>query len=440
MNNYLNYPLNNNSMKLKYTLFIFCTLAIAFQSLRAQVSEVGKSDSNVRYVTGEGTYITLSKKDKFIFNINATLQPGFQLKSEDVEDVTTNSEQLSLNLVRLGLNFSAYDNRLTMAILSDFTGTTGILEGWIGIASKNKKYRLVFGERQTNTNNRLAMADERYASVMAPTISGKSNDGSIYGGLMQNFVSTTREGGLYFETNFSINKMRLYPSVSITTGEGQGFFDPVANSGFKYGGRIDFMPLGDFIKNNAFISQDIYHEPKPKFAIGVADSYNVKTSNSIGAGNGTVSGIYDETGKAAFANYNKFVVDLIFKYNGFAFVGEYIDGSIHGKDLFTDTAGEVRLTPENASAKYSVGSAINVQSSYVTHDGWAFEGRYSYVKPEFDVATSIIQTQHWYTAAFNKYMMNNALKFGINATYIDQNGAGQNKTTWINNLAVQISF
>jgi len=440
MNNYLNYPLNNNSMKLKYNLFIFCTLAIAFQSLSAQVSEVGKSHSNVRYVPGDGTFITLSKKDKFVFNINATLQPGFQLKSEEVENVTTNSEQLSLNLVRLGLNFSAYDDRLTMGILSDFTGTTGILEGWIAIASKNKKYRLIFGERQTNTNNRLAMADERYASVMGPSISGKSNDGSIYGGLMQNFVSTTREGGLYFETNFNINKMRLYPSVSITTGEGQGFFDPVANSGFKYGGRIDFMPLGDFIKNNAFISEDIYHEPKPKLAIGVADSYNIKTSNSIGAGNGTVSGIYDKNGEVAYANYNKFVLDFIFKYNGFAFVGEYIDGTVHGKDLFTDISAAVRLTPESASSKYSMGSAINLQSSYVTHDGWAIEGRYSYIKPEFDVATSIIQTQHWYTAGFNKYMMNNAIKFGINATYIDQNGSGQNKTTWINNLAVQISF
>jgi hypothetical protein len=426
-------------MKLKYGLLIFYILAAAFQSSYAQVSEAGKTDSTVRYVTGDGAYIMLSKKDKFIFNINGIVQPGMQAMKVDSAGTTVNTNRMSLNLVRIAFNVSAFDNRVTMGVVSDFTGTTGILEGWLGMATKNQKYKLVLGERQTNTNNRLAMADEKYVSVMAPTIAGRSSDGSIYGGLMQNFVGTTREGGLYFESNFNLNKMRLYPSVSLTTGEGQGFFDPQSNAGFKYGGRIDFMPLGDFTKNNAFIAQDVYHEPKSKLAIGVAGSYNVKASNAIGAGSGTVKGIYDEEGNSAYADYRKLVVDIMYKCKGFAFVGEYIDGSIYGKNLFTDGAGTIRLTPENASSKYSLGSGINLQSSYVTLKGWAFEGRYSYIKPEFDVTGSIVQKQDWYTAGINKYIKNNAVRFGINTTYVKQDGAGS-KTTWINNLSIQLSF
>ncbi|MBV4359239.1 hypothetical protein [Pinibacter aurantiacus] len=428
-------------MKRKYELLIFCITMVAFSASQAQVSESGRIDSTFRYVPGEGTYIRLSKKDKFIFNINATLQPGMQTMDVDTGSKVTHTNRMSLNLVRLAFNVSAFNNQLTMGLVSDFTGTTGILEGWLGFASKNQQYRLVLGERQTNTNNRLAMADEKFASVMGPTTAGKSTDGSIYGGLMQNFVGSTREGGIFFETNFTIsNKMRLYPSVSVTTGEGQGFWDTQTDAGFKYGGRIDFMPMGDFIKNNAFIAQDIYREPTPKLGIGVAGSYNVKASNALGGGHGTVTGIYDESGNAAYADYRKLVVDAIFKYKGFAFVGEYTDASVYGKNLFTDAAASVRMSPAIASSKYNLGSGLNLQSSYVLKDGWAFEGRYSFVKPEFDTATSLIQKQDWFTIGINKYIMNNAFRIGINTTCIKQHGAIADKTTWISNLAVQLSF
>jgi len=429
------------AMKRKYELLIFCIMMVAFSASQAQVSESGRIDSTFRYVPGEGTYIRLSKKDKFIFNINATLQPGMQTMDVDTGGKVIHSNRMSLNLVRLAFNVSAFNNQLTMGLVSDFTGTTGILEGWLGLASKNQQYRLVLGERQTNTNNRLALADEKYASVMGPSVTGMSTDGSIYGGLMQNFVGATREGGIFFESNFTIsNKMRLYPSVSVTTGEGQGFWDAQNGAGFKYGGRVDFMPMGDFIKNNAFISQDIYREPTPKLGIGIAGSYNVKASNAIGAGHGTVTGIFDENGNAAYADYRKLVVDAIFKYKGFAFVGEYTDASVYGKNLFTDAAASVRMSPAIASSKYNLGSGLNLQSSYVLKDGWAFEGRYSFVKPEFDTATSLIQKQDWFTIGINKYIMNNAFRIGINTTYIKQDGATADKTTWISNLAVQLSF
>ncbi|MFT3827430.1 MAG: hypothetical protein QM731_26140 [Chitinophagaceae bacterium] len=416
-------------------------MMVVCSASHAQVSESGRIDSTFHYVPGDGTFIRLSKKNQFVFNINAVIQPGVQMMSVDTGSKAIRSNRMSLNLVRLSFNVSAFDSLLTMGIVSDFTGSKGILEGWLGLTSRNRRYRLVLGERQTNTNNRLAQADEKYASVMAQTIAGKSSDGSIYGGLMQNFVGTTREGGLFFETNFTIgHKMRLYPSVSVTTGEGQGFWDAQSNAGFKYGGRIDFMPMGDFIKNNAFIAQDIYREPTPKIGIGIAGSYNVKASDAIGAGSGTVTGIYDESGNAAYADYRKLVADMIFKYKGFAFVAEYTDASIHGKNLFTDVSASAKMTPEIASSKYSLGSGVNLQSSYVLANGWAFEGRYSFISPEFDTTASIIQKQQWYTISINKYIMNNAFRFGINTTCIKQNGASGDRTTWISNLAAQLSF
>ena len=76
------------------------------------------------------------------------------------------------------------------------------------------------------------------------------------------------------------------------------------------------LPFGDFIKNNAFIAHDIYREHKPKLAVGFAASYNVKASSAIGTDNAQITGIYNKSGVADYANYTKVVADFIFKQNG----------------------------------------------------------------------------------------------------------------------------
>ncbi|MFY7965115.1 MAG: hypothetical protein ACOVO1_09480 [Chitinophagaceae bacterium] len=411
-------------------LLLFCGAAMA-QNTTA-------NDSSLMYVNGEGLYINIGKTEKTKFNLLSTVQTGFQYNRFDSANTNSKTNRLSLNLARLSFNVTGLKDKMSLGIVTDFTSTTPILEGWLGFSMWNKKAKLTVGQRQTNTNNRLAMADERYAQVMGQTQAGKSNDGSVYGGLMQTFVGSSREGGVFFETNFSVKKWRFYPSVSITTGEGQNFFAVQPNVGFKYGGRIDIMPLGDFIKNNAFIAQDIYRERKPKLAFGLAASYNSKVSSPIGSDNATITGIYDKTGTADFADYRKLVADIIFKYQGFAFVGEYIAGTVAGKELYTNIGATKKLTNDVASAYYNIGSAVNIQSSYVCKNGWAVDGRFSTITPEFNLSNSLVRQQQWYTLGINKFIKNNAVKIGINTTYIDENTPTISTKRWVGNLAVQI--
>ena len=200
------------------------------------------------------------------------------------------------------------------------------------------------------------------------------------------------------------------------------------------------MPMGDFIKNNAFIAQDIYYEPTPKLGIGIAGSYTAKATTPVGASSENATGIYNQNGDPTNPDYRKLVADAMFKYRGFAVVAEYTDASIYGKNLYSDAASTKQHTPETLSAKYSTGSAFNIQTSYVWKNGWAIEGRYSSITPEFNIAESIIKKQKWYTAGINKYLMNYALKAGINTTYIDENDLTAGKKTWITNISVQLSF
>jgi hypothetical protein len=417
-------------------IFIYsCSLLLFVSKINAQSTPV---DSSIYYINGEGTFINVGKGEGTKFNLLTTVQSGLQLNQFDSAAITSKSNRLSLNLVRLSLKASALKDKLTFGIMTDFTSTTPILEGWVGFSVFKKRAKIILGQRQTNTNNRLAMADERYSQFMGQTLAGKSNEGSVYGGLMQNFVGSTREGGLFFETNFNIKKCRIYPSVSITTGEGQNFFGTQPNVGFKYGGRIDIMPFGDFIKNNAFIAQDIYREKRPKLAIGFAASYNSKVTSPIGSDNNVTPAIYNKNGLVDYANYTKVVADIIFKHNGFSIVGEYIDGSIDGNELYTNAGATIKLTTEMASSYYNTGSAFNIQSSYIFKNGWALDGRYSSVTPEFNTATSLINQQNWYTFGINKFIKNNAVKMGLNVNYIEEKNPLISTQKWVSNLAVQI--
>lgn len=425
---------------IKKTTFLFTTSLLLLSTAVVSQSNA-QTDSSLIYVNGEGLVVSLGKTEKTKFNLLSTVQAGFQTYKIDPASVTANSKtnRLSLNLVRLSFNATGLKDKISVGLVTDFTNTTTpILEGWVGLSFMNKKAKVILGQKQTHTNNRLAMADERYWQVMGQTQAGKSNDGSAFGGLMQNFVGSTREGGVYVETNFKVNKCRIYPSLSVTTGEGQNFFGIQNNVGFKYGGRLDIMPLGDFIKNNAYIAQDIYREKKPKLALGVAGSYNLRVSSPIGSDNGQITGIYNKGGIADFADYRKLVADMIFKYNGFAFVAEYVNATVAGKELYINAAATKKLTNDVASAYYNIGSSVNIQSSYITKSGWGVDGRYTTVTPEFNSITSLVQQQKWYTLGFNKFIKNNAVKVGLNATLIEETTPTITTKEWVSNLAVQI--
>jgi hypothetical protein len=423
--------MNSISNKIVCTFFIclgyICTAT-------AQTNVV--TDSSITYVNGEGLFIKLGKGENNKFNILSTIQSGIQFNRID----STNTNRFSLNLVRVAFNASLLKDKVSMGFITDFAAGSPILEGWIAFNVIKKHGKFYMGQRQTHTNNRLAMADERFAQTLAQSIAGKSNDGLVHGGLMKSFVGASREGGLFLETKFNAGKWKIYPSVSITTGDGQNFFDVQTNTGFKYGGRLDVLPLGDFTNNNAFIAEDIYREATPKLAIGFAGSYNVKATSPMGSESNTIGGVFNKDGKADFANYGKIVADFIFKVKGFSLIGEYTNATVQGKELYLNAAASNKLTPQAASALYNLGTAINFQTAYVTKDGWSFGGRYSSIKPEFDIATSLINNQSWYTFSLNKFLKDNAVKAGVNVTYIEDKMIIATSKQWFVNMAVQISL
>ena len=422
-------------------IVLSCGIFILFiTSIYAQKEDSRKKvDSTLVLVHGDGLFINLGNKEKTVLNFDVAIQTGGTYATYNDARGAQNDNRMSINLARIYLKGSFLNNKILLGFTRDFTGKSGVLEAWIGANLLNKHLLLSAGQKQTHTNNRLAMADERFTQVLDQTIEGTSVNGIVYGGLMHNFVGATRESGLFFETNFSVNSMRIYPSVSITTGEGQSFDSAQNNLGYKYGGRIDVLPLGDFKNNNAFVDADLYYEKTPKFGVGIAGSYNVQASHKTGAGTAQIAGVYDANGKLKNANYAKIVSDFIFKYRGFTLIGEYTSAAVKGANLYLDASATTKFTQQIASSKYNTGTAFNVQSSYVFKNKYVLNVRFSAIEPEFSVQESLIQKQQWYTVGINKYNKFKNLKIGINTTYVDNFNA-EIKYNWYSNLAVQFTL
>jgi hypothetical protein len=87
-----------------------------------------------------------------------------------------------------------------------------------------------------------------------------------------------------------------------------------------------------------------------------------------------------------------------------------------------------------------MGYGVNLQSSYMTKSGWAFDTRFSFIDPEVEIEKSLVQKENWYTAGINKYFKNNALKIGLNTSLVDREIATVTTSNWYSNLGVQLTF
>lgn len=145
---------------IKKTTILLTTSLLLF-GCTAFAQNPAPADSSLMYINGEGLMVSLGKTEKTKFNLLSTVQAGFQTYKIDPSSISSKTNRLSLNLVRVSFNATGLKDKISVGLVTDFTSTTTpILEGWIGLSFMNKKAKLILGQKQTHTNNRLAMADE----------------------------------------------------------------------------------------------------------------------------------------------------------------------------------------------------------------------------------------------------------------------------------------
>jgi len=372
---------------------IFLLLLVCIQCVNAQDNPVPKSG------LGEGLNFSLSE-DQYQFRIGGFLQPSIVSSQLTVDGNSTT--QYFLRTKRSYLNFSGkgVKEKVSFFIQADFSSPTPLLDAWAAYHFSSS-WSVSVGQRRTFTNNREMTFDEDKLQF------------ADRGVVSTTFAGNGREFGLFVEG--SVGKSILFkPQFAITSGDGPNSFGLNATDidvgGFKYGGRLDILPLGDF---DTRCAADLNHEEKLKLMFGVAASLNKGASNANGEGHADFL-FYDATKKRKLPDLNKFSADILLKYKGASLLAEFVNTSASNlSGIYLDSTANVNLIlkPGQISQYLNLGNAWNIQGGYVTLSGYAVDLRYEQLQPEFtDQLLSVLQETNVSTLGLSKYFNANKLK------------------------------
>jgi hypothetical protein len=358
--------------------------------------------------TGLGNGLNFSlNENQYQFKISGFLQPSWQMSKLD-----TLKTENTFRSKRSYLNFGgkALKEKLSFFVQIDFSASTPLLDAF-ATYHFNSKWNLSAGQRRTFTNNREMTFDEDKLQF------------SERGMLSNSFSGNGREFGLFLEGKLG-SKFVIHPQLAITSGDGPNSFGlnstDIDLGGFKYGGRLDMYPLGEFSEGNRGYAADLKHESKPKILIGGAASFNKGASSAKGEGHGDFR-FYDKNKTSNLPDYRKISADILVKFKGFSLLAEFINSSASGlSGTYTDSVPNAPyLKPGQISQYLVLGNAYNVQAGYVTKSGYSLDLRYEKQDPEFpNEPLSVLPKAEVATIGLSKYFPDNRLKIQATVSQI----------------------
>lgn len=185
----------------------------------------------------------------------------------------------------------------------------------------------------------------------------------------------------------------LRPSLALTDGNG-AFTSGKRYGGMKVGGRVNYLPFGLFRMSGETRQGDMAYELAPKLVIGTAYSYSDGTSDRRGGRDSGGILYLDDEGNTKLPDYSKFVADMMFKYRGWSFIGEFVKTWAHVPSSITQRVrSEAGPTTnfeingeQNVSAyiknRMNLGAAFNLQGGYMFRNFLSIDARYTHIMPD----------------------------------------------------------
>ena len=387
-------------------------------------AQEGTSENKASFELGNGLNFSFNK-GAYEFSISGFIQPQYVFEETDGSK-STNEFNSRRSFLMLG--GKAVKEKISFLLQTDYSLSSPLMDAWIAY-HPTKNFTISVGQKQTFVNNKEMLIREDRLQF---------NDRSF---LSENLSETGREMGLFVESKFG-SKFGIAPKLAITSGDGRNSFGADSRDtdlgGFKLGGRLDIYPLGFFKEGVEQTTTDLLREQKLKFVLGVAFSSNNGASSANGEGHADFL-LYDVTKAVSLPDYNQLYIDLLLKFKGFSFLGEYNNSTADDiGQIYTNEAATQILVPQQISSYFLLGDNYNFQAGYVTKKGLSFDARYELSKPEFaSFAGSLLQDTASYTFGLTKYFKGNNLKMQTSFTSLEvENGNNQ----IIGSFLMQISF
>lgn len=406
------------------TVFLCATLLSA--------NAYGQNTQLETYKLGEGLNFSHENGTKIRFT--GYLQPYMDSKQYTDLDDNSTQNRFRLRRARFRLDGNLKNERFKYRFAFDLSGTSEagdvtsnyLLDAFVSY-DVTSRIKATFGQRSTYTDNR-----ELFMTSNTLQLVERSRVTSAF--------ASIREFGLFVQGNFRTGRgSYLRPYFVLTNGDGGNVLGK-DHGGLKIGGRIDFLPFGLFTNKGQFRQADVMRETAPKLVIGTHFSHNNGMSSRRGRGSGDI--IYlNELGEESLPDYTKIGVDLLFKYNGFSTLAEYIKTAATVPDDITqrvrnsngsitsdftpleDGDGDLNDMVNYVKGRMMLGEAYNIQMGYLFKNGFSIDGRYTHLiadEHSFLNNATFYNRPNYYSIGLSKYLSRNyGAKIQASWTYID---------------------
>jgi len=211
--------------------------------------------------------------------------------------------------------------------------------------------------------------------------------------LLNSQFTLDRDIGVWLLHEANLTDVIVRTVLSVSKGEGRYILmddDEPISDGLDYTVRLEILPFGAFKDNGDYKGGDLEREERPKLAVGFTYDYNDNAARSRGHKGSFVK---------SSADLSTWIVDFMFKYNGFSWMTEYANRQYGG--IFT---GSDEAQP-NLMDNFYLGNAFNTQAGYMLGKNYEVAVRYTQVTPLFDY-----NNLKEYTVVLSKYFVGHKIK------------------------------
>lgn len=208
-------------------------------------------------------------------------------------------------------------------------------------------------------------------------------------------------------------KFVIREKFSLSQGEGRNITEGNIG-GLQYTGRVEFLPFGEFESKGDYVQSDLKREETPKLFLGFTYNFN---EDAVRSRSGLGSFLFIDGGDNLFeSNATTIFADAMFKYKGFAFMGEYAHRDVDNVIAF-NTDGTT------TGSGFSTGNALNLQASYLFKNNFEIAGRFTTLDEENVSNAAIVDLDtKEYTLGVSKFIVGHKLKVQSDLSYRTFNG------------------
>jgi phosphate-selective porin OprO and OprP len=320
------------------------------------LAQIVESDERAQMNVDEG--LSFSKDSLFLLNFRFRMQNRAGVNTLSGDELTVKDFEMRVRRLRLRLDGFVGNPKLQYYIQLAFSKadldleTTGIaqpIRDAVLYYFVNDNFYVGFGQSKLPGNRQRVISSGNLQFA----------DRSIANA----YLTLDRDFGFFLYKTVPL-KGPSFVQLKGVVSTGDGRNASAINAGLAYTGRIEYLPFGGFTNVGDFSEGDLEYEHTPKLSLGITLSTNLKATRTGG-----------QLGPELFdsRNMTSFFVDGMFKYVGWAVLGEYMQRS-SPDPITTNEEGDIRFV--------QVGKGFNTQVSKMINRKMELAMRYSRVVPD----------------------------------------------------------